>query len=942
MLRAAARKTRLITGYCAVAVALVASGAAIAAVNPQKASEYYENALEYFNGKDYAQAVIELKNALQADPRSLPARVLLGRVYVRIHDGASAEKELIRARRSGADNELTLVPLAHAYLMQQKFEALLDEIDIAGQGPEITGEVRILQGNAHLELRDLDKAEAAFAEASRLLPENAIAHLSMAKVHMHRAEFEAAEALLTTAAALAPNEAEVWFAKGELHRLAGDFEAAVSDYDVALELSPDHIETRINRAAVYIDLKRDDDAFADIKYAASIIPNDPQVAYLYGLILMRSGDLSEAEAVMTEALIMLSSRDPSLLLRHPPSLLLGGVLNYIQQNHEAAVRYLQRYVKLVPNHVDARRMLGGVYLQTGEPSLAIGVLRPAVRLSPGDAKLQALLGEAYTDNGQYGEATRILQNAVKLAPDLVRIRTQLAQTRLASGASRDAVKQLKAAMAADPEALRPGLILTSYYLHRRRFDEAIEVARSVAERAPDNPLPQNLMAAAYLGKGDRKEARKRFNRAIELNPNYVPAIFNLGRLDTSEGRLDRAAGRYHAIREIDPGHGRAMLELAKIAEHQGRMDDAVMWLENYRLAVPDDIDRQLRLVETYLRLELNDKAERLAYEIERAHPNKPEAVLMARRAELAAGMFDKAVPNLRKAAVTLADSAEGLYGVATMQVQALDLAAARDTLRLAVNADPDYLPVQVALVELEAQAGNIEQAREIALHVRDRKPELSIGDLIYGNLLMYEQRYAEAADAYAAGLRKEPSSELVIGFYRARRMDGDSDQAFRVLKAWVRKNPQDLLARQVLATAYIHEGRDATAIKHFERLRAKRPDDPGVLNNLAWLYHNVGDPRALAYAEQAYRLAPNEAATLDTLGWLLVRNGEPARGLTYLRQAQARASNDPRVRHHLAVALNALGKTKQARTELEAALGISTTFEGADEARALLRALNGG
>lgn len=942
MLRSIAHTVRVALALCVAATAFIASGSALAAVNPDDAGEYYESGLEYFHNEKYVEAIIELKNALQADPKSLAARVLLGRVYVRINDGVSAEKELIRARRSGADNKLITVPLARAYLMQQKFEELINEIDIAGQGPEIKGEVRILQGNAHLELRDLEKAEVAFTDARALLPDNALSHLGLAKVHMHRTEFEAAEALLTTALALAPDEAEVWFAKGEIHRLNRSFEAAVENYDKALELEPDHIETRINRAAVYIDLNRDVEALADVKHAASIIPNDPQIAYLYGLILMREGDLSEAQAVMTEALIMLSSRKPGLLVRHPPSLLLGGVLNYTQENHEVAIHYLHRYVELVPNHVDARRMLGGVYLKTGEPSLAIGVLRPAVRLAPDDAALQAMLGEAYTDNGQYGEATRILQHAVRLAPNAVKIRTQLAETRLASGAAKDAVKQLKAAMAADPEALRPGLMLTSYYLHKGQFDQAIKVARSVAKRAPDNPLPHNLMAAAYLGKGNRKQARKRFNRALKLDPNYVPAMFNLGRLDTREGKLDRAARRYHAIREIDPGHGRAMLELAKIAEHQGRMDEAITWLESYRLAVPDDIDRQLGLVETYIRMEQYAKAERLAYEIENQHPNKPEAVLMARRAELAAGMFDKAVPGLRKAAITLVDSADSLYAVATMQVQAQDVKSARETLHLAVKADPDFLPAQVALVELEAEAGNIEQAREIALVVRDRKPELSTGDLMYGNLLMHEKRYAEAAEAYVAGLRKDPSSELIIGFYRARQMTGDSAQAFKVLKAWVKKNPKDVLARQVLATAYIHEGHNDTAIKHFERLRKNRPNDPAILNNLAWLYQDVGDPRALEYAEKAHRLAPNEAATLDTLGWLLVRNGDPARGLKYLRQAHARASNDPRVRHHLAVALAELGKTKQARLELEAALRTSTTFEGADEARALLRKLTDG
>ncbi len=50
---------------------------------------------------DTKAAVIDLKNALQKDPENRDARLLLGKLYDEMGDGASAEKELREASRLG-------------------------------------------------------------------------------------------------------------------------------------------------------------------------------------------------------------------------------------------------------------------------------------------------------------------------------------------------------------------------------------------------------------------------------------------------------------------------------------------------------------------------------------------------------------------------------------------------------------------------------------------------------------------------------------------------------------------------------------------------------------------------------------------------------------------------------------------------------------------------
>ena len=59
------------------------------------------------------------------------------------------------------------------------------------------------------------------------------------------------------------------------------------------------------------------------------------------------------------------------------------------------------------------------------------------------------------------------------------------------------------------------------------------------------------------------------------------------------------------------------------------------------------------------------------------------------------------------------------------------------------------------------------------------------------------------------------------------------------------------------------------AMKGYESLLAKQPENPVLLNNYAWAAGKAGDPRALDYAEKANRLAPNQAAIIDAT-WMCV------------------------------------------------------------------------
>lgn len=72
---------------------------------------------------------------------------------------------------------------------------------------------------------------------------------------------------------------------------------------------------------------------------------------------------------------------------------------------------------------------------------------------------------------------------------------------------------------------------------------------------------------------------------------------------------------------------------------------------------------------------------------------------------------------------------------------------------------------------------------------------------------------------------------------------------------------------------------------------------------------------------------------------ILARQGQNEKALPYLRQAYALNSRDAEIRYHTGVTLLALGREKEAATELRAALAQPGVFPGREEAERLLASL---
>jgi putative PEP-CTERM system TPR-repeat lipoprotein len=279
------------------------------------------------------------------------------------------------------------------------------------------------------------------------------------------------------------------------------------------------------------------------------------------------------------------------------------------------------------------------------------------------------------------------------------------------------------------------------------------------------------------------------------------------------------------------------------------------------------------------------------------------------------------------------------YQIGSAKAETGDYRGARIALEKAIALKPDFVEARSVLALAEIKDGRLDEALAIARELSADYPDAPTGAALEGAILLEGGRPAEAATAFEAAYGIQKSASLVASLASAYLQDDRHADAIKLLQEWTADHPADNRALLILAQTLQTQGRDEEAIGAYEALVEAGERNYLVLNNLAWLYQERGDARAVEVAREAYDLAPDRPEVADTYGWILVRNGNSKEGLSILQQAYVAFPTQTEIGYHVAVGLKEEGRKEEAIRLLRRLLSESPDFAQAEEARALLAEL---
>ena len=101
-----------------------------------------------------------------------------------------------------------------------------------------------------------------------------------------------------------------------------------------------------------------------------------------------------------------------------------------------------------------------------------------------------------------------------------------------------------------------------------------------------NHIPAlNELGRLYANSRRAEEAEETFRKALEIDPNHIPALNELGRLYANSGRAEEAEETFRKALEIDPNNIPALNELGRLYANSGRAEKAE---ETFRKALEID------------------------------------------------------------------------------------------------------------------------------------------------------------------------------------------------------------------------------------------------------------------------------------------------------------------------------------------------------------------
>ena len=123
---------------------------------------------------------------------------------------------------------------------------------------------------------------------------------------------------------------------------------------------------------------------------------------------------------------------------------------------------------------------------------------------------------------------------------------------------------------------------------------------------------------------------------------------------------------------------------------------------------------------------------------------------------------------------------------------------------------------------------------------------------------------------------------------------------------WKKKLPYSFQAFTIEGLYQQGNGNSQAAESAYKTSLARNPQQPTVLNNLAWLTMESGDlDKALTLAKSAFELDPENPNILDSYGWIAYKAGDKSLALTKLEKALSLLPDNADIKAHLNTVKNA-------------------------------------
>ena len=154
--------------------------------------------------------------------------------------------------------------------------------------------------------------------------------------------------------------------------------------------------------------------------------------------------------------------------------------------------------------------------------------------------------------------------------------------------------------------------LGEVYMYKKAWEQAEQHLQKALELRPGDPEVQHTLGALYFSMQRWDESAAMFRKAADNLLFHYPvlSLLGMGKAYVKGGHNTKAVLAFQEALERDPGNLRALWDLGDLYYIMHKYALAEKCLSKFLQIAPENRNVRLRLGETYLQLEQNDKAAR--------------------------------------------------------------------------------------------------------------------------------------------------------------------------------------------------------------------------------------------------------------------------------------------------------------------------------------------
>lgn len=252
---------------------------------------------------DLDGALAELEKVTAIAPRHLAARRTLALIYAAKGDTVDLAAELERVQDLAPEDVDVKLDLGSAYQrMGANDKAINAYIDVLARQPKNVQALKLL-GDCYRRTKEPEKAIEAYQKVKKLAPDDPRPYFLLGAAYQEIGADGKAEVVFQAAAQQFRRYlGEAWANLGAIAYRRGDLSTANWYLSRAVAKTPSRPKAHYNYALVLSAKKERDKALDELKIAGDLDPQDAEIRYLAGVILLRQGRLDEARKAFEEAL----------------------------------------------------------------------------------------------------------------------------------------------------------------------------------------------------------------------------------------------------------------------------------------------------------------------------------------------------------------------------------------------------------------------------------------------------------------------------------------------------------------------------------------------------------------------------------------------------------------------------------------------------------------